>query len=225
MQGCARRAAVIGQLSPAGSPPWVMCALVITCSHPLPSPPLPARAHAATPSWLSPQHLAAASRAAGAGLLRAMMAAEPTAPGDATATVPLVSAAPKAQWLRLADDVKLPQLGAVPLFIRYFYDGCIKGVMSDLDAAGTAAYRRFIVLGNPGSECRAVTSPHTRTHRGTRGLVSAECRHLCTHTPPHLTKHPPRASSVLLAPPLQSASPRLAWCSCTARCTSGQHAA
>ena len=44
-----------------------------------------------------------------------------------------------------------PQLGAVPLFVRWFYQPCIEGAMSNLDPDCNATIRRFIVLGNGGS--------------------------------------------------------------------------
>ena len=53
--------------------------------------------------------------------------------------------------LRLA-GAQLPQLGDKPLFFRWFYLPCIEGPMSNLDPDVTASTRRFIVLGNPGSE-------------------------------------------------------------------------
>ena len=60
-----------------------------------------------------------------------------------------------ARILRATDDVDIPQLGQAPLFVRYFYDDCIQGPMSNFDADGDATCRRFIVFGNPGSESYA----------------------------------------------------------------------
>lgn len=89
---------------------------------------------------------------AGVKLLRALMVAEPQMPDQATASVEFKEH--DAMVLHPTGDAKMPQLGKnAPIFIRYFYMDCITGVMSDLDPSNTAKCRRFIVLGNPGSEC------------------------------------------------------------------------
>lgn len=50
------------------------------------------------------------------------------------------------------EGAEWPQLGSSPLFVRSFYLSCIKGAMGDLDPDVQACVRRFIVLGNGGSE-------------------------------------------------------------------------
>jgi hypothetical protein len=50
----------------------------------------------------------------------------------------------------LPAGVGWPQLGAAPLFVRPFYEGCFEGVLGALDAGGAAKYRKFTVIGNAG---------------------------------------------------------------------------
>jgi hypothetical protein len=50
----------------------------------------------------------------------------------------------------LAGDIKWPQLGAVPLFVRHFYEGCCVGPLQSFTADPRAKYRKIIILGNPG---------------------------------------------------------------------------
>lgn len=40
----------------------------------------------------------------------------------------------------------------MPLFVRSFYGGCFTGPLQSLTADRQAAFRKFIILGNPGSE-------------------------------------------------------------------------
>lgn len=55
--------------------------------------------------------------------------------------------------IRIKNGAEAPQLAAgAPIFVRHFYEPCVKNVMHDLDPLGTAKSRRFIVMGNPGSE-------------------------------------------------------------------------
>lgn len=71
-------------------------------------------------------------------LLRALLEAEPEDIADCKSGAKLIRLSGTAQWL---------QLGAAPLFLRPFYDKCVRGAM-----AGLAPGRRFIVRGNSGSE-------------------------------------------------------------------------
>ena len=50
-----------------------------------------------------------------------------------------------AQLIRLPSDLKWPQLGSQPLFVRHFYKDCAEGAMSNMRPGG-----RFIVRGNGG---------------------------------------------------------------------------
>ena len=56
----------------------------------------------------------------------------------------------RASVITLADDVKWPQLGALPLFVRHFYEGCYVGPLQCFTANPHAKYRKIIILGNPG---------------------------------------------------------------------------
>jgi hypothetical protein len=56
-----------------------------------------------------------------------------------------------ASLLRLPDGVEWPQLGAAPLFVRSFYEGCVDGPLAGFDKDGTAELRKFVVVGNAGS--------------------------------------------------------------------------
>lgn len=69
-------------------------------------------------------------------LLRALLEAEPEDIADCKSGAKLIRLSGTAQWL---------QLGAAPLFLRPFYDKCVRGAM-----AGLAPGRRFIVRGNSG---------------------------------------------------------------------------
>ena len=40
----------------------------------------------------------------------------------------------------------------MPLFVRYFYDGCYTGPLQSLSADKLSETRKFVILGNPGSE-------------------------------------------------------------------------
>ena len=40
----------------------------------------------------------------------------------------------------------------MPLFERYFYDGCYTGPLNSLSADKDVKRRKFVILGNPGSE-------------------------------------------------------------------------
>ena len=64
--------------------------------------------------------------------------------------VPIPSSASGASTITIPVGVKWPQLGAVPLFVRSFYEGCYQGPLSLLDPSGTAQYRKFVVVGNAG---------------------------------------------------------------------------
>ena len=55
-----------------------------------------------------------------------------------------------ASVITLACDIKWPQLGAVPLFVRHFYEGCYVGPLQSFTADPHAKYRKIIILGNPG---------------------------------------------------------------------------
>lgn len=55
-------------------------------------------------------------------------------------------------YITLPKDVGWPQLGAVPLFVRHFYDGCYTGPLQSFTADKEAERRKFVILGNPGSE-------------------------------------------------------------------------
>jgi hypothetical protein len=71
-------------------------------------------------------------------LRAAMLAAEPEdIPGGKSG----------ARVIKLPAGVPWPQLGAVPVFVRPFYEDCYEHVMQKL-----APGRRFIVRGNAGSE-------------------------------------------------------------------------
>jgi hypothetical protein len=52
-----------------------------------------------------------------------------------------------ARLIKLPPGVPWPQLGAVPLFVRSFYEDCYAHVMHEL-----APGRRFLVRGNGGGE-------------------------------------------------------------------------
>lgn len=55
-------------------------------------------------------------------------------------------------FINLPKGVEWPQLGAVPLFVRHFYEGCYKGPLQSLTADKEAKLRKFVILGNAGSE-------------------------------------------------------------------------
>jgi hypothetical protein len=64
--------------------------------------------------------------------------------------VPIEGATSGAALVTLPAGVGWPQLGASPLFVRSFYEGCYEGVLRSLDEGGTAEYRKFTVIGNAG---------------------------------------------------------------------------
>jgi hypothetical protein len=70
----------------------------------------------------------------------------------AAASEPIADGTSGARLVRLPAGGEWPQLGAVPLFVRHFYSGCYEGPLASLDAEGSAQYRKFVILGNPGSE-------------------------------------------------------------------------
>jgi hypothetical protein len=63
---------------------------------------------------------------------------------------PIAGAESGAALVTLPVDVVWPQLGGKPLFVRSFYEGCFEGVLNSLDPGGTAAVRKFTVIGNAG---------------------------------------------------------------------------
>ncbi len=64
----------------------------------------------------------------------------------------ILAAEPAGNFITLASGAKWPQLGEVPLFVRHFYDGCYSGPLQSLTADKSAKFRKFVILGNPGSE-------------------------------------------------------------------------
>ena len=52
--------------------------------------------------------------------------------------------------ITLPKDVKWPQLGAEPLFVRHFYHGCFTGPLQSLTQDPDVKYRKFVIIGNPG---------------------------------------------------------------------------
>jgi len=89
-------------------------------------------------------------------LLKELVSATPVVPSaDETGLDP---AEHGARILRVKPGVEMPQLDDAPLFIRWFYDDCIAGPMNSFNADGTSKCRRFIVLGNPGSELTVNTT-------------------------------------------------------------------
>lgn len=65
----------------------------------------------------------------------------------------ILKAEQEGNTISLAGGAEWPQLGAVPLFVRHFYDACYTGPLQSLTADGEAKRRKFVILGNPGSEC------------------------------------------------------------------------
>jgi len=63
---------------------------------------------------------------------------------------PIAGAESGAALVRLPEDVSWPQLGAAPLFVRPFYEGCYEGVLKSLDSGGSARFRKFTIIGNAG---------------------------------------------------------------------------
>jgi hypothetical protein len=56
----------------------------------------------------------------------------------------------RSSLIRLPDGVFWPQLGAEPLFVRDFYQGCYEGPLSFLDPDCKSKFRKFIIRGNSG---------------------------------------------------------------------------
>lgn len=54
----------------------------------------------------------------------------------------------RSSLIRLPDGVFWPQLGAEPLFVRDFYQGCYEGPLSFLDPDCKSKFRKFIIRGN-----------------------------------------------------------------------------
>lgn len=73
-------------------------------------------------------------------LLAAMLAAEPQGIPGGTSGARVIS---------LPAGVRWPQLGAVPLFVRHFYEDCYEHVMGRLEPG-----KHFIVRGTGGGESR-----------------------------------------------------------------------
>ena len=63
---------------------------------------------------------------------------------------PIAGAESGAAIVTLPEDVSWPQLGAAPLFVRPFYEGCYEGVLKSLDFGGSAPFRKFTIIGNAG---------------------------------------------------------------------------
>ena len=57
-----------------------------------------------------------------------------------------------AQFVQLDGGTKWPQLGKARLFVRSFYDDCFEGPLASLDPSCTSPHRKFVVVGNSGSE-------------------------------------------------------------------------
>ena len=66
---------------------------------------------------------------------------------------PLPAGASGAALIKLPEGALWPQLDAEPLFVRPFYAGCVDGPLSGLDPSAKAPLRKFVVIGNAGSEC------------------------------------------------------------------------
>jgi len=79
-------------------------------------------------------------------LLTAMLAAEPEGIRDGTSG---------ARVIKLPAGVRWPQLGAVLLFVRQFYEDCYEHVMGKLEPG-----KRFTVRGNAGGESRRSPREH-----------------------------------------------------------------
>lgn len=117
-----------------------------------------------------------------------------------------------AQLLLAERDVPLPHLGAAPLFVRSFYAPCVAGPMADLDPGCTAHCRRFVILGNPGSESPA--RPPVRS-----------CAPLADLALSRRSRPPPFPRACMACSPLQLASLPLVCTCCVTHCGSGQPAA
>ena len=63
---------------------------------------------------------------------------------------PIAGAESGAALVTLPEDVSWPQLGAAPLFVRAFYEGCYEGVLKSLDSGGSARVSKFTIIGNAG---------------------------------------------------------------------------
>jgi hypothetical protein len=70
----------------------------------------------------------------------------------AATSEPIPDGTSGARLVQLPAGGEWPKLGAVPLFVRHFYSDCYEGPLASLDPAGTAQYRKIVILGNPGSE-------------------------------------------------------------------------
>ena len=110
--------------------------------------------HRVTSPSSQPLHIAAvklaASGAAGEKFLRAV-----TASTVAGIERPAGQVSSGARLIKLesTNGAAFPQLpSGAHLFVRNFYEPCVKDVMKNLDPDCTATLRRFIILGNPGSE-------------------------------------------------------------------------
>ena len=58
-------------------------------------------------------------------------------------------------WPQLAAQAEPPAAATPPsLFVRSFYNDCFEGPLASLDPACTNLYRKFVVIGNAGSEWR-----------------------------------------------------------------------
>ena len=58
-------------------------------------------------------------------------------------------------WPQLAAQAELPAAAnPPPLFVRSFYNDCFEGPLASLDPACTNLYRKFVIIGNAGSEWR-----------------------------------------------------------------------
>lgn len=117
------------------------------------------------------------SHEAGLRLMRGLVAAEPITPTLTDTNL----GQKQPRILRVGNDVTLPQLERKPIFVRYFYDQCIEGAMSNLDSAGTLGVRRFLILGSAGigkSAFGLVLLRHALRQRPARTVVYVNDRTL-----------------------------------------------
>ena len=72
----------------------------------------------------------------------------------------------------------------MPLYARHFYAGCFEGPLQSFTADATVQYRKFVILGNPGSEYMCTAAGLTLCENAVRQPLLDAASRVCERGAP-----------------------------------------